>query len=221
MDQIEGMMEQPKRYYNIDGVGELATGVMCLGFTFLQWKQIKSPAGAIWHQMYFFVIYMGCLLTALHYGPKAIKERITYRRTGFVEYRRGEMVRPALIGGVVAAATLGVILVAGRLHWDTAALAGLIGAYMAVIYARGFARTAPWKWAVAAAVGISSLLALVPIGSVNNLTGDPPRLAAFARFAVVEMRIMGAFGVLLALSGGISFWLYLRHTRPVAQGSEG
>jgi hypothetical protein len=109
-----------------------------------------------------------------------------------------------------------MVIVAGKLHWDTAALAALIGPGMAFVYARGFARTSPWKWGVAVAIALSSLLALIPVDSVANLTGAPARLVPLARFAVVEMRLMAAFGAILAISGGVSFWLYIRHTQPPA-----
>ena len=217
MDQVSSMVAQPKLYYNIDGVGELAVGVMCLGFAFLQWEQIRSPEGAVWHSMWVFGIYFGSLFAMLHYGTKTVKERITYPRTGFVEYRRSDtVVWPAVIAGVAAPAVLGMIIVAGKLHWDTAALAALMGPGMAFGYARGFARTSPWKWSVAVAIALCSLLALIPVDSVANLTGTTARLVPLARFVVVEMRLMAAFGGILAISGGISFWLYLRHTQPPA-----
>jgi hypothetical protein len=50
MDQVGSILERPKRYYNIDGVGELGGGFMMLGLGLLLWLQVHSPSGAIWQQ---------------------------------------------------------------------------------------------------------------------------------------------------------------------------
>jgi hypothetical protein len=52
MDQVERLMQRPKLYNNIDGVGELGMGFMLLCFALLEWLQINSPASAIWHRVY-------------------------------------------------------------------------------------------------------------------------------------------------------------------------
>jgi hypothetical protein len=38
--------------------------------------------------MWVFCIYAGLMSSIIHYGGKAIKQRITDPRTGFVEYRK-------------------------------------------------------------------------------------------------------------------------------------
>jgi len=43
MEQIESILNRPKTYYNIDGVGELAMGFMCLGCGLLMWLQRMRP----------------------------------------------------------------------------------------------------------------------------------------------------------------------------------
>src|ERR1035441_463118 len=88
MDQVGSLLDRPKLYYNIDGVGELRGGFTMLGFALLMWLQAHSPSGAIWHQMYAFVVYMAVMFSIIHYGTKAIKNHITYPPTGFVEYRK-------------------------------------------------------------------------------------------------------------------------------------
>src|ERR1039458_8892619 len=121
MDQVGSILDRPKLYYNIDGVGELGGGFTMLGFALLMWLQAHSPSGAIWHQMYAFVIYMAVMLSIIHYGSKAIKERITYPRTGFVEYRKRDRVRPGIMAALVAPLALVGLFVARRYHWDITA----------------------------------------------------------------------------------------------------
>src|ERR1022692_2144358 len=102
MDQVGSILDRPKLYYNIDGVGELGGGFTMLGFALLMWLQAHSPSGAIWHQMYAFVVYMAVMFSIIHYGTKAIKNHITYPRTGFVEYRKRDRVRPGIMAALLA-----------------------------------------------------------------------------------------------------------------------
>src|ERR1039458_5947774 len=92
MDQVERVMERPKLYNNIDGVGELGMGFMCLGFALLTWLQAQSPRGAIWHKVYVVLPLMLLMASIIDYGSKTIKKHVTYPRTGFVEYKKRDNV---------------------------------------------------------------------------------------------------------------------------------
>jgi len=210
MEQIESLLNRPKAYYNIDGVGELAGGFMCLGFALLMWLQANAPKESAWHGMPVFIIYMGSLCLILHYGPKAIKKHITYPRTGFVQYRaRDSRWLPAILSAVVAAAVSAGVAIALRGHWNLTTPASLMGLLFAASYAYGFARTVRWKWAVVCVVALGSLvIAANPAALVGSLA-DHSWQGAF-------ILIMTLYGVVLSVSGGISFWLYLRHTEPPA-----
>jgi hypothetical protein len=48
MDQLESLLNRPKAYYNIDGVGELAMGFMCLAGSLLAWLQANAPKDSVW-----------------------------------------------------------------------------------------------------------------------------------------------------------------------------
>ena len=98
-DQIGNLLDRPKRYSNIDGVVELGGGFMCLGFALLQWLQVHAPRHSVWHRIWVCCIYAGLMFSIMHYGSRAIKQRITYPRTGFVEYRKRW--RPRFIAMVV------------------------------------------------------------------------------------------------------------------------
>ncbi|MGA2770749.1 MAG: hypothetical protein ABSG26_08040 [Bryobacteraceae bacterium] len=211
MDQIESLLNRPKAYYNIDGVGELAGGFMCLGCGLLMWLQAHAPKDSVWHGMPAFIIYVGLMCLILHYGPQAIKKHITYPRTGFVQYRaRDARWRPAILGAVAGAATTVGLAVALRRHWNMATPASLIGLLFAATYAYGFARTVRWKLAVAGVVALGSVaIAMLPPDLVGALANHS--------WAGAFMLIMTLYGAVLSISGGISFWLYLRHTEAPAQ----
>lgn len=219
MDQIANLIDRPRLYFNVDGVGELGGGFFCLAVALLLWLQVHSPQDAIWHRMSLFVVYWGAMLLAIHYGTKAIKERITYVRTGFVAYPRRGRWRAAAIAAALSVLLAVGLGVAARSHWDLAALGSLIGLALAASYACGVARAVRWKWAVAGVMTLGSLaIAFLP----------PDVLAATANDSwathPLRTRLVGAwlltlmfYGAILLISGGISFWLYLRHTQPPAQ----
>jgi len=197
---------------------ELSGGVGGLGFAFLQWEQMRSPAGAVWHQMYFFVIYVAALGAALHYGNLAIKERITYRRTGFVEYRKEGRIRTRVLTGIGAPLFLLVVLFANRRHWNVNAAPALFGLGAAAAYAIRFAAKDRWKFAVAVAVALCSLeIALHPADLTAALgIGSWTSFSPFEKVFATEIFILTLCGAAALVSGAISLWLYLRHTQPPA-----
>ena len=230
MDQVERMMQRPKLYYNIDGVGELGMGFMLLCFALLQWLQINSPAGAIWHRVYVLFLWIGVMGVVIHYGSEAIKKHITYPRTGFVEYsKRYTVWHPAVIAFCTSAlVAMGIAFVArshweiGRSHWVLTTPAGLIGLVVVVAYGYGIARSVRWKWAVAGVMAICSIaIALLPEGAIGSMTGSTSDFGAISSASIgAWLLIIMLYGAILLISGGISFLLYMRRTQPVAEMAE-
>ena len=211
MDPIGSMLARPKAYHNIDGLGELGGGFMCLSYALLGWMQLHSPKSSGWHSMVTLFVYVGLMCLIIHYGTKAIKERITYPRTGFVEYRKRDTVwLPMILGGGVSVLfSVGVVL-AARSRWDLTTPAALVGLLFAGSYAYGIARTVPWKWLVTLAIAAASLVvALNPADVVGSLA-DHSWVGVFWLTFVL-------YGAMLLISGGISFWLYVRHTQAPPQ----
>ena len=219
MDQVASILERPKLYNNIDGVGELGGGFMMLGWALLMWLQVHSPRDAVWHQMYAFVIYVGVMLAILHYGTRAIKNRVTYPRTGFVEYRKSQAVWSGIAAACVAPLVAVGVVLALRRHWDITAAVPLWGLLIAASYGYGFARAARWKWVVVWAMTIGSFaMVFLPASLLAAVAGDswathPVRTRLAGTFLLTLM----VYGPILLISGGISFWLYLRHTQAPAR----
>jgi hypothetical protein len=220
MDQVQSFLERPKAYYNIDGVGELGIGFMCLSYTLIAWLQLNTPRNSVWNQMYTFAIYVGVMCSIIHYGSKAIKNRITYPRTGFVDYRRDQYWIPMGISAAISALMGAGLYMAARRHWEIATPYSLFGLLIAASYIR-IARTVPWKWIVfavmvAGALAIAALPAdlLEAFANHNSLTPAVPARAVGAFWLTFIL-----YGFAFLISGGISFWLYLRHTQ--APGQEG
>jgi hypothetical protein len=219
MDQIQGFLERPRLYKNIDGVGELGMGFMLVSYALIAWLQLHTPRSSLWNQMYTFLIYIGVMSLIIHYGSKAIKNRITHRRTGFVDYGpRDKYWIPMGISAAASALLVAVLFAAARRHWEIATPFSLLGLLVAASYIR-IARTVPWKWAVFGVMVAGSLIIvtlpanlLEDFANHNSLTSAIPAKALGAYWLTFAF-----YGAAFLISGGISFWLYLRHTQAPAQ----
>jgi hypothetical protein len=124
-----------------------------------------------------------------------------------------------IIGGAVSTSALVPSYLAIRLHWNLTTPASLIGLAFAGCCACGIARTVWWKWVVVWAMMLGSVvIAFLPPSFFGTLADDswvtdPVRTKVVGAFLLTVMM----FGTMLLISGAISFWLYLRRTRPPAQ----
>lgn len=89
MNQLDSLLQRPKAYYNVDGVGEMSGGFTLLGFAALGLLQVQSPQGAVWHRIYVVFIFIAAVLAISHYGGKAIKDHITYPGPGSWRIKSG------------------------------------------------------------------------------------------------------------------------------------
>jgi hypothetical protein len=217
MQDVQTLLERPKFYYNIDGVGELGVGFMLAGFTVFQWVATHARQDSIWNKVYTLLIFVALLSAVIHYGTNAIKKRITYRRTGFVRYRKMDLYWPGLIGFVVACAVSGTgFLVLRRGKVDATELAMLlIGLLMAASYGYGIARAVRWKWIVAALFLVASVVVTLLPTSITSAPMSQSWIAKFynARFLGSLFLYMAFYGLMMLASGGVSLWLYLHKTR--------
>ena len=216
MDQVGNLLDRPRLYYNIDGLGELGGSVMCLGFALLLWLRMHSPADSVWHRISF-LAFVGLMLL-IKYGTKAVKTRITYPRTGFVEYRRRW--HTSAIAAAVGALAAAGLAVAFRRHWDIPLLPSLTGLVFAAAYGYHFAMAVRWKWVIVGAMAVASfVIVFLPAmfwARWAATVGGPPVQAKLGGSILLSLM---AYGTMLLLSGGISLWLYLRHTQaPVQEG---
>jgi len=214
MDQIRTLLDRPKLYNNIDGVGELGASILCLGYSLILLLIMRSPAESVWHRSSF-LFFVGMLLL-IHYGTKAVKTRITYPRTGFVEHRK--QWRTAAIGAGVGALATFALTVVFRRRWDNSMLASLGWVVLATGYGYNAAKALRWKWFIAGAMAVASLvITFLPVNFVRAVGREFPARPDQAKFLGTILLSAMVYGALLMISGGISFWLYLRHTRPPAQ----
>jgi len=226
MDQIEKLVQRPKLYNNIDGVGELGLGIMFLGSALLQWLPIQ----AFWWHRYGSSVGFLLLIAVIHYGMKAIKEYITYPRTGFVEYPKRDAVwRPMILGAGVSV-LVGIVLVLaartqsvfGGSHWGLTTPVALAGLVIANGYAYGIASSVLWKWGVPVAMAICSIaIVMLPESAIRAMSGNTSAAVMAHEWIFGALQLTFAlYGAILLISGGISFVHYLRHTQPAAETAE-
>jgi hypothetical protein len=163
------------------------------------------------------------LMRAVRDGSKAIKARVTYPQTGFVQYRavkKSRWLSYVLIALICSITCFGGFAAMGR-HLNLALLGVLLGLALAIEYLPK-ARSVGWKWVVwaflvAGAIGVGILPgAFVDAAGLNAGMGK-----------LLPARMVGAFvlvmlfdGVILLLSGAITFVLFVARTsalKPEAQ----
>jgi multisubunit Na+/H+ antiporter MnhE subunit len=227
MDAIRGLLHRPIDYYNVDGMGELAEGLLLTWIAAFMWLQfhVMQSWGALAGFAGFIVLacISRLLMRAVRDGSKAIKARVTYPQTGFVQYRAVKKSRwPSyvMIALVCSITSYGGFAAMGR-HLNLAQVGVLAGLALAIEYLPR-ARAAGWKWAVwaflvAGAIGVGILPGAFVDAVGSNVVVN--RLLP-ARLVGALLLVMLFDGVILLLSGAISFVLFVARTsalKPEAQ----
>lgn len=217
---VQSYLEQPKRYFNIDGLGEIGIGIMMLGFALVGWLQVTSPKSSLWNGswgMPAFLAFVFLMSVGIDRGTKFLKKRITYPRTGFVQYRQtAKTIVITFVWSGACGALFTWIMAKGR-HINFAALTGLA---IAASYAYGIARSVRWKWFIVATLAAGSLaISCLPpeilARWIPNGGAGKKSLVETMRLWLVEAVFIGAT---MLVSGGITLCRYLRRTQ--APGNE-
>jgi hypothetical protein len=226
MDRIQELTARPSQYSNIDGTEEFSFGFFFLCFSIWGVLQSHIHESLLWWNITteFFVVAIGA---TLYFGAKALKNRVTYRRTGFVEYRkRGKkkltvlLIACSLLAAVIGAAFCFLAL---RGPWRPSWVFLVMGVIFPAAYIR-FARHAQWKWAIFllmfAAVLLTPALPAELLSAVGGGASPLARLGIYAKDVGAFWLTYAINSALFAISGGITFWLYLCHTQAPEQESE-
>jgi len=217
-EQIRCYLQQPRRYFNIDGLGEIGFGVMMLSYSMFAWLAASGPDDSLWNRGWFWLVYLALTLTVIDRGTKLIKKRVTYPRTGFVEYRRSARDRAIRMLAVAAAVPVLVVLDSQR----QILIAPVIGILFAMAYAYHMATAMRWKRLVAVVLAVGSLaIASLPISFLASVAdvSEASLKSQQAQFASwhVEAPFIGAT---ILVSGGITLYQYLRQTHAPDQAAE-
>ncbi len=204
-DPIDAVMQRTQRYWYVDGLAEMVVGgvILIIGLFYFLLGLAEPHTVSAW------VVGLGQPLIILlgWWGAsktvKALKERITYPRTGYLTYPpKGGKTRlktMALAIGISIGMTLLVAWLSTYLHrnWIPASAGAILSiatAYLA--YRLGLVRF----YALAAYIfGLGILTALLALSDTFS--------NAF---------LLAGIGLGLAVSGSLTLGNYLRHTQPAS-----
>ncbi|MBI5842053.1 MAG: hypothetical protein HZB19_18355 [Chloroflexi bacterium] len=210
-DEISQIEQRVKRYWYSDGIGELTGGgvflLLGLYFTAQQYFGDESLAGSLL-QTAFIVILIG----ALFLGRKLInflKARVTYPRTGYVEYRQSgrNAILMRVLSAVVAMIVAGAaILITRRIDAidSTVALTGILVGVILVVNQGWSSRMGRFYFLSAASF---------VLGGVLSVSGLPRGYNLGLFYALMA--------IAFAVSGGLTLKHYLRENElPLETGNE-
>ncbi len=201
-NEVDAYLERPKRYENVDGTGEIFFGLMFLGFAVAECLEgLLTTGSPRWMHL---VALNAAMIPAFGLGlwlRRFVKKHWTWRRTGYVAYRRGAGWWVALTASLLIAATASLVL--GLVEHHAGANLSRIGewAVYPAVYALWvlFAgREHLWKWLVL----LVMVLGLAVFGL--RVHGD---------FARVGWQLLLFFGLVWIGSGLGTLFSYIRHTQ--------
>jgi hypothetical protein len=203
-NDIDKVIQRTHRYWYEDGLNEIATGCMFVGCGLLLFMMYSVPPGSLLAPVLAigFVILVAFGGLAVSRAVKAVKNRVTYPRTGYVSYRRpGSSGRPYVVwaGVGIGLAVLGIILSKVHAPLWLGSMAMAQGLLMgAVLFYLGH-RLGLTRFYV-----LAFLSAL--IGVVVALNGFDDALSSAAYF--------GEMGLVVTASGLFTLRTYLRQSQP-------
>jgi hypothetical protein len=192
-DDVQEIMQRTYRYYYADGLVEIAIGglFLTLGFTLSFWTQLGSgsPVSILAALGMVALVIGGTLLVKRFVGH--LKERVTYPRTGFVSYRRGEPGRGRWLI-LFAAGTLAILSLVFPDQFSSMAL--VEGLLLCLIF--GFMG---YRVGLRRFYSVALLAALLGLGAALGGLGDVPG----------SVLTFGGTGMVLLISGAVALRAYL------------
>src|SRR5579864_868647 len=193
--------KRPSWYALSGGVGEMGLGILFLGMSILIHIANRYGQHSIWSWKPTVLICGAVLLVLVLVAEATAKNRITLRRTGYVKYRQSRA--KAAVAIMIAAILAAIVAVLISHFWKQSPHGQnlqllLAGSSMLALYAYWTKLDRPWRWIVALAMTFG------PLASHSILSDDP------GQWLSSDVVI----GMCWLISGAITFWLYLRRTRP-------
>ena len=199
-DETAQIEQRVKRYWYNDGIGEMMGGVMffllAVYFSLQQYLGDRSFAGGLLQAG--FVLF---LIGSVFVGRRVVnmvKARITYPRTGYVEYRtnNGNAVLMRILAAFIAMTVASISIFVVRRFDSIDAIVAVTGVLVAVI----LMVKQGWTSGLGRFYFLSA--ASMVIGGILSMSGFAPgyNLGLF----------YGLMGIAFAISGGLTLKSYLR-----------
>ena len=116
-EELRDLEDRPKRYWHVDGIPELIMGLVWIlwGGAVLLGNALPKSSGAraYWLIVLSILVFSGFFA---NWATRRLKERLTYPRTGYIEYRdSGPRVRLLMrLIAMLSAAAIAGLIVTGR-----------------------------------------------------------------------------------------------------------
>jgi hypothetical protein len=203
---LDDLARRPVRYWNVDGLPELMLGLLWIvwGGAWLIGQRI--PHGAAWN-LYWLVVppVLAAGGFVVHWATRRLKERLTFPRTGYVEWK--EPGRSARLGAAAVAIGAAVILAVVVLTRDVSRVEHVATPVLSVILSLSFVvaslkQRAPHYLALG---GVAVALGLA-LGAMSS------------GWESMNWMFLG-LGAACAFVGGLRFAFFLRqHPRSTVEG---
>lgn len=208
-DDLDKTMKRTQQYWFIDGLTEIAVGILFLliGVLFLV-EALSPPESPLAHISALglpVLVIIGWLVARRLVA--VAKARLTYPRTGYVRYRphpAGQRLSRFVVGALVGVAT--ALLVAALGLTAPASLAwipALEGLFVGLFWLYYGYRVSLTRFYVLG--GLSVILgALIALSGAGDILGNG--------------MYFGLMGLALISSGALTLWSYVRHTQSPGEG---
>jgi hypothetical protein len=201
--EIEKIEKRPIQYWYEDGLNEMAFGIIGLSLGVYFWIRTRIPLGSAWHVPWALAMIPLLLIEIPLFNRMigALKQKLTYPRTGFVSYKRpgGKRIKFSILGALVGGTTA---IAYGLLRSDVFPEGTAISASPLVT---GFILAAAFVW-IGMKTGVFRFFVTAMISALAGI--------ALALAGLAEMAALGAYwGILGAshcVSGAFVFVRYLR-----------
>ena len=209
-DNILDVEQRVKRYWFKDGIGELAVGgllvVTGLYFAGHEWLPPNSLARTLLDSSLSIVVIVGLLVT--RWLINLLKTRLTYPRTGYVEYFPSQKNTPSrrILTAAIAIGVSMLLVFIGRVVGSFNWLSGFMGLVAGVIFFLTQARGGGNRFYV---LGCFSII----LGLVLSFS----RLSESYSLGLFD----GLIGVAAMISGGLTLARYLHDNPMPAEGGNG
>jgi hypothetical protein len=205
----EAIRKRTQQYWYIDGISEIGggatlffVGLFYLVLELLQPSTLRAILTGFLQPIIILALIFGC-----RYAVRKCKEKITYPRSGFVQYRERTSKRRwfvAVVSGTVAAlTTIGITLVS---DWVRVAILPVIcGFFMSLL-----------EFYIGSMIGVARFYWLAAVPLITGITLSLIRVSDQMAIAV----LLGLTGLVWMVSGIIVLTAYLRRYPLPQEGEE-
>lgn len=203
---LKEIERKPQQYWNVDGLPDLITGVLWIvwGVAFLL-PELLPPGG--WLNYYWLAVMLVLIVggVASNWGIKKLKQRLTFPRTGYVEWPEPAPASKVISSLLAAAVAAGVVALAIR--GNAQPMKDLVAPGLALLAALAFLiaalrlRLPHYFWMVAASLLLALIVARAHLGLGMGI--------------ICLFLCLGALSLLIGI---VRLWSYRRNNPPPQEG---